>query len=111
MTDTFRRRQGRFLIGAGLAMITSISPIAAGRDGAWNYGALANVEAGMHACPVGTAISQIGGRPGNFNDFYCMKVTTANSNVRTVTSRGTRQISKSHACPKGYYLRGLNIAE
>jgi len=79
--------------------------------GAWNYGTRANVEAGMHACPVGTAISQVGGQPGNFNDFYCVKVTTTNSKVKTVTSRATRQFSNSHTCPKGYYLRGMNIAE
>jgi len=97
-----------FALFVGLGTVLSAQDVGQGK---WNYGGNANVEQGMHACPKGSAIAQVGGSKGNFNDFYCLKLTTANSLVETVTSRASRQISRSHACPAGYYLRGMNIAE
>lgn len=102
-------------LSGGMCFALALSASLLAQD-AWNPGSTTrapNQEQGMHACPTGTAIAAVRaiGDPKNFNDFLCRKLTTQNSAVKTVVSRAQRQIAKSHTCPKGYYLRGMNIEQ
>jgi len=61
----------------------------------------------MHACPTGSALAAVRGA----NDFLCRPVTPRPKSVTTQTSRAERVVYESHACPAGFYIRGMNVEE
>lgn len=70
-------------------------------------GAQPTQEEGMHACPQGMALAGIRLE----NDFLCRQVARRPTDQKTKTSRAERQEYESHTCPKGTYIRGMNVAE
>jgi hypothetical protein len=70
-----------------------------------------NLKDGMHMCPAGTAITEVRGGRGNHKQFYCARLTTDSGAVTDAKPEMRRDVRGSHACPAGYYLRGMNIAE